>query len=417
MTFKNNKARIATTIISSLVIGLLIFSPTTIIPGVNAQIPSVNKKILDPSTPQGATCLEEIQKDTRSKYASFDEKQAMTSAVAYGKFKTEVQNDHYANGHVVIIWSIDPVNCVVTPTGLSVQFMVTNATGKQRVVIVDEDIESLLPTGVTSEEAGPYHTVPSTTDPHLSGYQFYAPPGTSNPAILQGTLTYTVPVPYLPSKPSGFTCGTSNSTACWASVWSGIAVNSGGAGKLVQTGTDSVCLGNNGAGDCATKKYYSWLEIYDGLGSSQNGISYCNNAQQHNPVLNVHGGDSVLSQVTNEAQYGGPNWNYDVYLVDITQNIQCTSTFTYNVGNPNYGLYMLERPLFSTYAKLAQFNPISSMYGTIWYNSANHGIQVPFDAGSGTKYLMSNGGVSNTDVTDVSSSRFTISWLTSQNTG
>ncbi|MDE1728961.1 MAG: hypothetical protein KGH81_07290, partial [Thaumarchaeota archaeon] len=251
---------------------------------------------------------------------------------------------------------------------------------------------------------------------------FNAPSGTQNPYVYESALTYYVPTPGMPTKPVGFTCGTSGASQCIDSVWSGITTQSGGVGQLVQSGTDSVCSGTSGTA-CGTTSYRAWLQIFDGPGSGLNQESFCDQNPPHNPPLTPKANDEILAQTTNEARYNGNNYDYDVYVDDITQNIQCSTTgWVYNVGNPNYGLYMVERPSFSgVLSKLAEFSPpsdtISSVYGTIWYNSLNNGIQVPYDAGSGLEYYMQNGGVTNVSPSTVSSSRFTLTWNTSQNTG
>ncbi|MDE1832464.1 MAG: hypothetical protein KGI02_08875 [Thaumarchaeota archaeon] len=411
----NNKTKLLTSLLicATLTIGVtqMSFAQTTV---------TGHKTTLDLTLPRDVACMDKIQQDEKSQYASFDEKKAITSALGYSALKAEVKRDSQSDGHVVMIWSYDPVNCIASPIGTSVQFMVTDSASHKRLVIVSEDPKSLTPNGISVDDKIPTHAVSSAYNTIWTGYELRGAIADSTTPVYQSYLTYSVPSAAVPTAPSGFTCGTSSTSApfpCDAAVWSGLAISSGGSTGLVQTGTDSICSGTT-SGQCQTKTYDAWLEFND-AGTPSNGYILSCAARVS---LTPNASDSVDSQVTNYVKYGQGTKDYDLWLVDITQNLQCTTFgvgFNNNVdkGDPYDAEYILERPPISSGDyRLDNFGTLSNMHGTIYYSNTNNGIYTPFNAGYGHKIIMHNT-VNNTSVTDVNTSNnFNISWTTSANT-
>lgn len=414
MKIQNNKTKLLTSLLICVTLTMnmtqMSFAQTTV---------TGHKTTLDLTLPQDVACMDKIQQDEKSKYASFDEKKAITSALGSSTFKAEVKGDSQSDGHVVMIWSYDPVNCVASPIGTSVQFTVTDSTNHKRLVIVSEDPKSLTPEGVSVNDKIITHSVSSATSTIWTGYELRGASTDSTTPVYQSYMTYSVPSAAVPTAPTGFTCGTGSTSPpypCDAAVWSGLAISSGGSTGLVQTGTDSICSGTT-SGLCQTKTYDAWLEFYDNSGNGYT-LSCASRAS-----LTPNANDGIASQVTNYVKYGQGTKDYDLWLVDITQNIQCTTFgvgFNNNVdkGNPYDAEYILERPPISSGDyRLDNFGTMSNVYGTIYYSGTNYGIWTPFNAGYGHKIIMQNGGTNNTSVSDVNtSSKFNISWVTSANT-
>ena len=62
---------------------------------------SSTAKVLDPSSTTYAECLEKIEQDTHTKYASVNEQSAISSALNYNEFKSMSKNYTYSKGTIV----------------------------------------------------------------------------------------------------------------------------------------------------------------------------------------------------------------------------------------------------------------------------------------------------------------------------
>lgn len=362
---------------------------------------------LDPTSNEGASCLAKMQEDTQQKHESskLHIQKAIAAARSSDSLITEVKNNQYKYEAVTQGWNMDPVTCTVGLIETGVHFRATDSEGKTREIVVKIDPKTDRPVDVKviHDKDRPTHAGTISTT-NFAGHAIRGAASEASSQVYQAYMSYLVPTP---NDPAGFDCGTTNSTACWISIWTGLTTNDDTAYPMVQTGTDSVCKGTN----CATSRaYYQWFEIVNASNVSTP-LSCVTD-------LLVSAGDSMSSQVTNDKKTGGSNASYDLFLINITDNLQCTLLDKAgNFGDPKYGLYVAERvKVSSTITKLASFTDITNVYGTIYYGGTNNGIYVPWNLGWNNEYLMLNP-TTNIDATSVASnSKFTFDYITSAGT-
>lgn len=351
-----------TTIVSFLALTILGF-------GATQMVFAEETTKLDPSTAEGASCMERIQEDTKRQYdiSESDRQRAIGVAISSDEFKSSVGDDSYQYGVITQGWNINPKSCTAGLISTGVHFRATDDNGETREIIVSVDPSTFRATSVkvVNDKDRPIHSGVIPTG-NYAGHSI-AGNSAETESVYQSALTYNVPTP---NDPSQFNCGTTSSTACWASVWAGLTTDENDAMPMVQTGTDSECRGT----DCASgRNYYQWFETVNSSGTSTQWTCGTN--------LLVSAGDSMMAQVTNDKKDGGSNSSYDLFLVNITDNLQCVlSNQSANYGDPKYGLYVYERVRFgSTLAKLAQISDITDAYGTIYYGGSNKGIYTPYN--------------------------------------
>lgn len=405
MTFKNAKTK---TTLSLLMAALITISITQ----SSLALPVQSNKILDPTNSEDAKCLEQIRQDMHKKYALFDENKSLRTAVNYDKLQAEIVNKKHTTPVAFAGWDLDPIKCTATLTGSFVDYIINDVDGVDRHITVRIDPRSMVALDISKTEVGPRHS--NVTATNWAGYQIKGS-SSGTTSVYQSELTYKVPRPDQPTVPSGFTCGTSGSSRCQISVWSGLSTVSGGTSGLSQTGTDSYCKGTN----CSSgRTYTSWLELYNGAGNSQNLQIDCT------ATFTPASGDSIYSAVRNNVLDGGSNSVYHLYLTDLTQNKACNRlNQSYNVGDPKYAEYIQERPEYSgVFGKLAKFDPIG-MTGTINYGGLTRSIQVPYSNGASwyDEIEMANGSPQKLNI-DMkggisSAGKFTTYWVSSENTG
>lgn len=360
-------------------------------------------KTLDSASSEDVKCLEAIQKDSKRQYESYNKDNAIDSARSDDRVKSKIGADNIESIAVTQGWNIDPVKCTAELIETNVHFIAIDSHDEKREIIVKEDPNSFRPTDVfvILESEKPKHA--TATSANWAGYSIKGASTEASSEVYSAYLAYTVPTP---NDPTPFDCSTGNER-CFISVWTGISRNLDGSG-MVQTGTDSICTGNN----CSTgRSYTQWFELVN-LSNQSTSLTCATD-------LLVSAGDSMAAQVTNGLKDGGSSNSYDLYLINITDNRQCTLlSQTGNYGTPRYAEYIVERPNFSgNLAKLAQYSTISNMYGTIYYGGSSKGIYTPYSQGSSWYHDISmlnsgNTNISNSAITSLS--KFTSTWLTSQ---
>ncbi|MFN3655533.1 MAG: hypothetical protein ACK4TO_09490, partial [Candidatus Nitrosotenuis sp.] len=306
------------------------------------------------------------------------EQEAIKHALQKAGFKDEVKNHSYKYEAITQGWDLDPVNCTAGLIETGVHFRATDENGETREIVVKLDPTDFNYKGVkvVHDKDRPTHGGIVSPTANFAGYAMRGASAEASSQVYQSALTYPVPTP---NDPVGFDCGTTNLTACWVSVWTGLTTDSTDAQPMVQTGTDSICRGIN----CATaREYVEWFEIVNSVGTSTRLTCTID--------LPIDANDSMLAQVTNGVKDGRANSIYDIALVDITDNQQCTLlNQSANFGDPKNGLYVAERPkVDNTLVKLASFTDITNTDGKIYYGGLNRGVKEPFSNGWFTNYEM-----------------------------
>lgn len=240
-----------------------------------------------------------------------------------------------------------------------------------------------------------------------AGYAFSANSAATN-EVHQAAMNYAVPTP---NDPSQFNCGTTSSTKCYASIWTGLTTETDET-PMAQAGTDSICSGS----DCASGRTYTgWIEKVSSSGTS---TPYSCGSTFNSYLSSA---DSMMTQITNGELSGGTNTDNIGYVVNISDNKTCTTTLTSSVSNPTYSLYQYERPSFSDVpAPLAQITDVSNVYSTMYYDSANRVISTPYSNGWYQNYEMWTAlppsGTQNADGVKLTGSYLKFDWITSSGT-
>ncbi|MEM2785366.1 MAG: hypothetical protein QW652_01730 [Candidatus Nitrosotenuis sp.] len=249
-----------TTIVSLLVLTILGLGTTQIVFGEETK--------LYPSTPEGVSCIEKIHEDTRRQHDN-DEAQiqrAIGAAMLSNELSSKVNGDSYVYEVVTQGWDTNPVNCTASLISTGVHFRATDGKGETREIIVNIDPKTFKTTEVKVifDKDRPTHAGVINTG-NYAGYSIAGNSAETEP-VYSGYITYNVPTP---NDPSQFNCGTTNATACWASVWHGLTTDEDDAMPMVQTGTDSKCSGT----DCASgRTYYQGLKLLIQVAQALSGL-------------------------------------------------------------------------------------------------------------------------------------------------
>lgn len=103
-------------------------------------------------------CIDALHQNIKSKYASFDEAKAKTSADNFPSFKSEVNNDKVVFRAVSQGWTDDLSHCDSKLDKVFVLYGVTDATGKERLVTVIVNPVTFQPEGIDVKTDYPKHT-------------------------------------------------------------------------------------------------------------------------------------------------------------------------------------------------------------------------------------------------------------------
>lgn len=137
---------------------IIVLGPSTVL----AQSPIQTQNV---TSPDYFKCMDSMEQNMKTKYASFDEERAKTASKSYDKFQSEVKNDNYTFVAVSGEWKNDQVNCDVTFEHALVLFNVFNASGTKRDVTVIVNPVSYQPTGIVVEHDMPTHGGVATLSP------------------------------------------------------------------------------------------------------------------------------------------------------------------------------------------------------------------------------------------------------------
>ncbi len=396
MTLKT-KSKTTTTIIASVIIGLIMSSPITILPNVGAQTPS--------GIPSDS-CKQQMEQAIFDAKSKLDQDKINSTALGYDDFSTKVANDNFKYQSMYGIFSLDIPNCTAKLKTVHAVFSVHDKNGKERQISVAEDPITLNPisTTVTNDVARQ-----NTTDGHVwAGYEIMGSGTIRSVPVYQAEATWQIPSG---SQPSIGHCSSTGVNSCIVSVWVGLTSYSGAKdgttnGHMVQAGTESVV--QNCSTTCVSS-YDAWFEY---LPDTENICS---------GMPSITATDVIDANVYSEGKTGGTVSNYDITVSDITKSQACSNivnphSFT-AMGTPYYAQFINERPSFSgTPVTLAKYGS-DTMSGTVYYGGATRAINLPYSGGWYNLMTMTNGGNSNIGVGSIGGSgQFALTWLTSNGT-
>ena len=270
-------------------------------------------------------------------------------------------------------WKADPEKCTVKLSQIDVKYDVEKGTEnhKELIVSVDGDSKQVIKTEL-QEPFKVKHTNYSGNTANWSGISQMD--GTSSSSSEPTKVRAYFDVPY-PSDPSGFNCGTGDD-ACIVSVWAGLSEDIEGNDTMIQSGTDSVCEGNN----CGTDRdYYAWLEKVDATPSQDKCTS-----------MDVSSGDSIRTWTyyyDSSNKYSTGVYNYDEHDI-------CSISYTNEYEDAHYGQFIVERPSWNGLMKLPSFSDFY-MEGEIMIDGTYEGIGDYSSIGHTWKHDMKNGGTTN----------------------
>jgi hypothetical protein len=360
MTLQNNKTKFGTAIIATIAIGLVLLSPTTVIPNVHAQ---------------DQTCADKVIQQMRTNTPHvIDATKARSLANANSELQSKLNGYQYTLDSISTGWTFDS-DCNVTLTGIQLSYVLSNSSGYVKNMIVLEDPTMSKITKVEEEVGKKFWT---SSDSHIwSGYEFNGPSSPQGiPDLYDAYGSWTEPTASKPASGDGGQCSTPH---CSVSIWVGLEDQLGASNNhLAQTGTEADV--NCGIVGCPVS-YQAWYEF---LPSSSVNMT----------MVHVHANDVITSEMTNAFILGGTSTLYDISAVDSTSS---TSQYVYNVSysamtDPKYSDYIVERAYQTNIGQqetLAAYSPTNlGFYGKTYYNSAYHGITDPYSASLYNKRLM-----------------------------
>lgn len=354
---KNNKTKTATTIISALVIGLVLLSPTTIIPNVSAQEKTQLTTPSDQTVPE-SPCTESVIKQTEQRVLSLDNEKAKSLAFADSKLQSSIKG-YSATFNSIFNTGSWNSTCIVTWQTANVVYTLNDTKGYAKSVIVTEDPSLRKVIGI-SEQIGKVYG----NNANWSGYEFYALNGGNYYNVWEAKSTWIVPSI---SQPYSGACTTS--TPCDAAVWAGLEDSANAADNYIaQGGSDSTCT--NGSTCSATNTLW-----YQFLG--QGPATTCSS-------VSVSAGNSITSDVNDTTR--NPLATSSNYVITVTNNANSqvcgtgTSGNNFDMNNDLYAAFIVERAkniYNSNQNTLAQFDSIP-MTSKMYYNGALQNVYTPY---------------------------------------
>ncbi len=362
-----NKTKTATTIIGAIVIGLVLLSPMTILPSVNAT-----------SNILSSDCEAKAQKTEFSLAKQLDESKAKSLASSSNEFASRTLGYTLQYGGVFDIWKIDNTTCNPTWESVNVVYFLEDVQGKyQKNLVFTMDPQLTKITGISEYTAPDFSTTVYNTN--YAGYEFAAD-STHSTHVTSTYMTFSIPSV---TKPSGQNCYLSSTTEdCLLGVWNGLMDNYGSSAKYLAQAGGSAEVSCDQNGNNCSNSYYTW---YEAVGSV--GATFC---------FNVSTTDALSSTVTQES--GNAN-NYDFAVDDVTTSTSCTHTVTgYGMSSPVVSPFIDERPTHTTDNKLFPLPSWSSnqLTGDITYSGSPNSIYTPYSNGYYEWDRMTSDGTSGT---------------------
>src|SRR2546428_1097149 len=124
---KINFKKSTTAIITSMIIGLVMFAPMTIVPNINAQ------------TTIGSDCLALAKQETQSKSSTVDVTKARAFAEKQTEFRSKTQGYPNHFNSIFNTWSLDKTTCKLSWNTLNVVYSLTVTNGNGKNVVVTEN--------------------------------------------------------------------------------------------------------------------------------------------------------------------------------------------------------------------------------------------------------------------------------------
>ena len=275
-------------------------------------------------------------------------------------------------------WKSDPVECTVELKQIDVKFNLDKDTSNHMELVTSIDTKS--GEVIKTEMQEPYNVSHTNYNSDSANWVTInqMDGSTESSSDITKVKSY-FDVPY-PSDPSQLDCS-SGTNKCIVSSWAGLSEDDFGSDTMIQSGTDSVCEGNN----CASgRSYNAWLEKVDDDGSGDN--DQCTS-------LTVNNGDSVRTWTyyyDSTNKYATSVYNYDEHAL-------CSTTYYNETEDSHHGIFAVERPLDVSSGDIYRLPSFADfdMEGIIYVSGVSYGIGEYNTLGDTNKWTMKNSGTSN----------------------
>jgi hypothetical protein len=366
MKIENNKIRAMTTI-TSLIIGLMLLSPTLVLPNINAatdQNTTASADVLSPECKKKAyAMISELE-------GKMDEKKSNSLAITSSDLADKTAKLEQAMGDKLDIkynglqdsWNIDPVTCTPTLDKVSASYFLDDKSGNvKRVAVVTMD--SQLSKIEKTEDYEPKYATTGTAT-LWAGYDFGGNAGYTT-TVTAADNSFSYPTVSKPTNDNCFLSNTNHTPDCDLRVWAGLTDSLGGAstGHLIQGGAGTEISCNSSGGACTTT-YSLWHE------------------ELPNPIVTfttlTPGGTHNVQ--TDILQNTSTPSTYDTYVRDSASTTVWHSTTTgYAMTAPTHADFMHERPntVFTDNTKKPSILPVFSVTtvgASLDYGGVSHPI-------------------------------------------
>lgn len=371
------------------------FRVALVVPAIALLLLAGSGPTLFASSPPNVSdnCESQVNQQSAALAAGLNNTKAIGLAIGSSAFQVRAGSNSYQFNSIFNVWQFNTACQVTNWKSVNVVFSVG-----QNMLIVTENPSLTNVLNVTVQPAAIENTSPWNSN-YWAGYDFYEhnPSGGLYP-IYESVGDWNAPIVSQPPQGQGPSC---KNPQCALSVWVGLAPQPFNITYyFVQAGTTSNITCNPSCGS----QYWGWYEF---------------NPAAAVKCLDVAPGDSISTQVYNQAGGGGSVASYNVFIDDNTLYTSCTvSNYLYSHGYPYYAQFMSERPLVNgVFAHLPQFTSPTTMKGFIYSNNNIPTIYDPYHRNYYQEVFMVNSGYNNINVGSVSSSgTFTLSWHTSLGT-
>jgi hypothetical protein len=340
--FDMKKSKTVTIIVTSLVIGLIVLLPMTVLPNVNAS--SLTKD-----------CIRKMTIAMHSKASSLDNEKAIALASTSPEFKSKILDNKSRFVSIFNTWNLDKVNCGVIWRDVNIAYLVTDANGnmKTSIVTLDPTLSKII--GVKMYAPIWYTDYVAS---NWSGYEF----GSSGNSVTETYLNTTIPQISKPTTSNyGCVSTTGETPGCDLAVWTGLVDISGGRDhRIAQAGSDSNLTCNNTSCTAPTYHYFIWYEMVP------NSSIPCLNA-------NITSNDPITVDVALIRTVGSTGY-YNLSAMDTRANVACSNTnVSSNMTNPSLAPFIDERANSTEgYHELANFTS-NTFNGQIALNNGSLG--------------------------------------------
>jgi len=302
------------TVMFAIISSVILTSTTSVVGNVFAE--NINE------------CDEKITDAITAKMAEFDQTQIQTKTSADNDFQQKYASMEPRDVGIAFIGTTDKENCTADVTSINHQFLLERGPEMKRLS-VQLDPKDLSVTKITETvERSIQATSQGTNYGTYAGWTVRDDAGESSSTINEVKAYWTLPTI---SDPSGLNCGTSGTSRCNFTVWTGITDKPHGTDFIAQAGTNSQCVGT----DCGTNVYYDGiLQIWD------NGNNDVNIICDVDQSIAFDNNDDVYAKV----KYYSITDQYTLYVEEEGTGNYCSTAHTETVELPRYGQFIAERP-------------------------------------------------------------------------